>query len=261
MRLIPLFVLALFAGTQPAAAQDGDQPPRRTRVGIGPQVTPRYPGASTAQWSPYIDISRTRGDTPFTFEAPDESTGVSLYEDDRLAIGPVVGLQNSRRRRDTGGALHRVGFTVEPGVSVQYSIAPQLRARLEVRQGIGGHKGLTGLAGIDYVARDADRWLVSIGPRLTFADGRYSRAYFGITPQDATASGLAAYRPGGGVTALGAAGSGQYALGRRWGVFGYAKYDRLTGDAATSPVTRRFGSRDQWSGGVGLSYTFGRGIR
>ena len=50
-------------------------------------------------------------------------------------------------------------------------------------------------------------------------------------------------------------------LSDRWGVFGYAKYDRLLSDAADSPVTRRFGSRDQFSGGAGVSYTFGRGVR
>ena len=41
-----------------------------------------------------------------------------------------------------------------------------------------------------------------------------------------------------------------------WGVFGYARYERLIGDAAKSPIVRRFGSRDQLSAGLGLSYTF-----
>ena len=45
-------------------------------------------------------------------------------------------------------------------------------------------------------------------------------------------------------------------LGSRWGLFSYARYERLIGDAAKSPIVRRFGSRDQLSAGLGLSYTF-----
>ena len=39
-------------------------------------------------------------------------------------------------------------------------------------------------------------------------------------------------------------------------MFGYARYERLVGDAGNSPLIRQFGSRDQLSGGVGLTYTF-----
>ena len=47
-----------------------------------------------------------------------------------------------------------------------------------------------------------------------------------------------------------------YALSNRWGLFGYARYERLVGDAAKSPIIRELGSRNQLSGGVGLNYTF-----
>ena len=36
----------------------------------------------------------------------------------------------------------------------------------------------------------------------------------------------------------------------------YAGYDRLVRDAGASPLVRRYGSRDQFSGGLGLTYTF-----
>ena len=45
-------------------------------------------------------------------------------------------------------------------------------------------------------------------------------------------------------------------LDRRWSVHGYARYDRLVGDAADSPIVRAYGSRDQFSGGLAMSYTF-----
>jgi MipA family protein len=47
-----------------------------------------------------------------------------------------------------------------------------------------------------------------------------------------------------------------YQLSSRWGLFGFARYERLVGDAAKSPIVRQLGSRNQLSGGIGLNYTF-----
>ena len=117
-----------------------------------------------------------------------------------------------------------------------------------------GHKGWIGMAGADFVMREGDDWLFSIGPRLTWSDDRYQEAWFGVTPDAALTSGLPAYDPGGGVQAYGAAASFLTQLGPRWGIYTYAKYDRLTGDAADSPIVRQLGSRDQFSGGIALTY-------
>jgi outer membrane protein len=45
-------------------------------------------------------------------------------------------------------------------------------------------------------------------------------------------------------------------IGSARGLAGYAGYDRLLRDAAESPIIRRFGSRNQVSAGMGLTYTF-----
>ena len=67
---------------------------------------------------------------------------------------------------------------------------------------------------------------------------------------------LPAYRPGSGIYAVAVASGFTYALNERWGLFGFARYERLVGDAAKSPIVREFGSRNQLSGGIGLNYTF-----
>jgi outer membrane scaffolding protein for murein synthesis (MipA/OmpV family) len=113
------------------------------------------------------------------------------------------------------------------------------------------------MVGADYIARDADRWVFSAGPRVTLGNGRYSRAYYGVSTASAATSGLRAYDPGGGVRAVGATAGLLRQLTEHWGVFGYARYDRLVDDAADSPVVRAFGSRNQLSGGIAATYTFG----
>jgi outer membrane protein len=249
-------LIASLALTGPAAAQEEDAP-RRTRVGLGVQLVPSYPGADSHNVLPMFDLARASGDDPFAFQAPDESFGFALVRKGGFAFGPVLGFEGSRTAKDVGAPLDKVDATIELGGFAQYAISPSFRTSLEARRGIGGHEGWTGTAGADYVARDDDKYLFSIGPRLTWSDARYQRAYFGVTPAEAAKSGLAAFRPGAGVQALGATASFLTQLSRRWGIYSYAKYDRLVSDAARSPVVRRHGSRDQLSGGVALTYTFG----
>ncbi len=59
--------------------------------------------------------------------------------------------------------------------------------------------------------------------------------------------------------AVAAAAGLHYALSGPLGLFGYARYERLIGDARKSPVVRELGSPNQLSGGLGLSYTFAMG--
>jgi outer membrane protein len=110
--------------------------------------------------------------------------------------------------------------------------------------------------GVDKIWRDGDNYVFSVGPRLLVSDARYQRAYFGVDAAAALASGLPAYRPSGGVHAVALASGASYQFNPAWGMFGYARVERLIGDAAKSPIVRAVGSRNQVSAGLGLSYTF-----
>ena len=249
----PLLVLTSI----PAHSQESDSGgERRTRVILGPQLSPSWPGADKYSVGPYVDVSRTR-DSEFAFEAPDESFGSPLIRSGNFAFGPALGFIGKRKASDIGADLPKVGFSIEAGAFGPVDLTPELRVRLEGRKGLSGHKGWTGEVSADYVARQGDDWLFSIGPRVTLGDAKYTRAYFGVTPTAALTSGLPAYDPGGGIQSVGVTAGYHRMLGKRWGIAVYGRYDRLVGDAADSPVTRELGSRSQPSGGIALSYTFG----
>jgi outer membrane protein len=91
---------------------------------------------------------------------------------------------------------------------------------------------------------------------VLFSNAKYQRAFFGVTPTAATATGLPVYRPDSGIHAVAATSGLTYQFGPQFGMFGYARYERLVGDAGKSPIVRQLGSRDQLSAGIGLSYTF-----
>lgn len=242
----------------PALAKDEPEP-RRTRLALGPRLVPSYPGSSEYNFRPFIEVFRTRGDTPFEFQAGDESIGFSVIKKNGLAVGPSLAFEGSRTARDVGTGLPRVGSTVEVGAFVQYQASPDIRLRAEGRKGLGGHRGWLGNLSADYVVRQGDDNLFSIGPRVTLSDGRYHHAFFGVAPDDAAASGLRTFRSNGGVHAVGAAATVLRQFNSRWGFYGYARYDRLVRNAGRSPIVRAFGSRNQFSGGAALTYTFASG--
>jgi len=259
LALAPLLALAL-----PAHAQEGEsKPPKRYRISLGPQVSPNYPGSDQVQLSPLVDVAIARGNEPFAFEAADDSFGFPVLKTGGFEFGPAANFQGSRKRRESHAAIDEVGTTVELGGYAQYWLAKSLRLHTELRKGVNGHKGLIGGVGLDYVMRDGDKWLVSIGPRVTLSDTKYRRAYFDVSPAAAARTGLPVYRSdGSAVSALGVSSTTTWQFSKHWGLYGYARYDRLTGDGADSPLTHgAYGSRDQLSGGLGLSFTFGKGVR
>ncbi|WBY08975.1 MipA/OmpV family protein [Sphingomonas sp. 7/4-4] len=264
----PIFLFATGATAQnapeePASAPETsvDKEPIKVRLSLGPQLRPRFPGSDEMFLLPFYDVSITRGDKPFEYESADQGVSFSLIKSTGFAFGPVVQLEGSRRRNETDLPIDEVGTSVEAGGFVDVWLGSSIRARGELRKGVTGHKGLVSDVMLDYVARDGDKWLFSVGPRFSLADRKYQEAYFGVTPAVSARTGLPVYAPDGGVHSVGAAATTLYQLDRHWGLYGYAKYERLIADAADSPIVRTIGSRNQFSGGVALTFTFDTGIR
>ena len=248
-------------GASAQDAQDSDAGDgHRVRIGIGAQVRPRYIAADNSEVAPLFDIDVARGSNEFKFEGPDDSFGISVLSKDGFAIGPAANIASSRKESDVGAPVGKVKTTFEAGGFVQYYAGKSIRLRSELRKGLGGHDGLVGSLGADWISRDGDRYVFSVGPRVLFSDSRYQRAYFGVSPTVAVATGLPAFRPDGGIHSVALASGLSYQFTNRFGMFGFARYERLVGDAARSPIVREFGSRNQLSAGAGLSYTFDIGL-
>lgn len=246
-----LFLLA----AAPGLAQEDDG--WTVEIGPGAYFRPTFPGADALELRPWpvIDIYRTaRGPT---FETPDEGFGFGIIGNDRFRIGPTVQIEHGRDEDDAIPGIGDVGRTIEGGAFAEAYLSPSIRLRGEVRKGFGGHKGVVGDVGADFIMGDIDAFQFSIGPRARLADARYVRTFFGVNPEQSALTGLPVHDVDGGLHSAGALAFATYRLTSSLSVQAYGRYDRLLGDARDSPlVLSDVGSRDQYEAGIGLSYRF-----
>jgi MipA family protein len=250
---------ALLISASPAAAQSEQQSllKRVVTVGVGIQRTPEFPGGEMDRWAPWPIVRFQKTDAPVRPIVIDEGFGpISLVRAGPVSLGPHLSLHQGRDEEDVGVPIGDISTTVEVGLFAQADISDNFRLRGHLRKGIGGHKGWVGDIGADAFA-DAGRLHLSAGPRLRFGDGRYMRSFYGVDAAQSAATGLPFHDAGAGIHSVGATAGALYRLGGGIGIHGYARYDRLVGDAANSPIVLNYGTRDQLSLGIGLSYSFG----
>lgn len=241
------------------AVPPGVTPPpvtMRVQVGTGPQWQPWYPGDDQWRLSPWFSLSRTRGDTPFAFGAPDDGTNLTFLRRGTTEFAVAVRREGRRRDGDLYPNLPGVGRTLELGGSVETWAGDAVRFRGDLRKGLGGHKGWVSQIGADYVRRDGDKWILSLGPRVLLGDARYQRAWFGVDERAAALTGLPVYTPNAGLRSVAATGSWSFEVSKHWGVEGQLTYERLVADAYRSPIMQDWNSRNQIQVAIGLHYTF-----
>jgi len=235
-------------------------------IGGEGRAIPAWPGAPTGKYQfigfPLFVILKP-GDPPFFFEARD-SFGVPIFDFGKVQLGPVgriVWPRYASQYTQLNG-LGDVGWGVQLGAFAQYWPVPWLRLRGEVRQGIGGETGVTGDLLADAVV-PLGQFRLSGGPRMTLQSTAAISPYFSITPAqsaNSTVSGLPAlpvYNATGGIYSYGAGGQLEYFWTPQWQTHILVEYERLVGSAADSPLVTQRGSPNQFTIGLGATYTFG----
>lgn len=271
--------LFLFAAATPALAQAARPPARpptpkayTVTIGIAPVVAPVWQGSRDHGLSIFLDLRLNYRDDVF-FSIPD-GLGWNAVNQDGWKLGPLAKLRFGRQENTggspfliTGGSMALrgmgdVGRAGEFGGFAQKNlVGGKLRLRAEVRQGTGGHSGLVADTIIGWSDRKKDASLLwNLSLRATWADSDYSNVYFGVTPGQAAAAGLPAFRTGSGLISAGAGAALTKPLGR-FGENGaltlFTSYDRLGDVAADSPLIRQRGQRDQVSVGLAYGVRFG----
>jgi len=228
----------------------------RAHIGVG--FEPDYLGSNDYRFAPSGSISfARRGAKPGPWGAPDDGFSVGLVGDETFSAGLVGRWRSGRDDKHDLRGLDKIDGTVEAGAYADWWPAEWLRVRGELRHGIGGHDAWSADLGADAVARTGP-WVVSVGPRLAWADNAFTSLYFGVTPAEAARSplGIAPFAAGGEFWSPGALASAEYRVNRAWSVTLVGGYRRLTGDAAKSPLVANLGSKDQYRASLSVTYAF-----
>ncbi len=252
MRSLSLFGCAALVGigaALPVAAQDRAF---NFALGAGVAGVSAYPGSDDIEARPDLNFKFGRlsfGNTSF-------GSGIGVIPENGLSLRGafrVVGDRDDEDYPELAG-LKDIDTAVELGFGVTYRQTNWL-AFGEVRQGFGGHDGVTGTLGADVIFRPTDRWTLTAGPRINMGNSEYANTYFGVTGAEAAASSFGAYDADGGVLGAGITATATYRIDDKWSMDMLMSYEKLQNDAADSPITAA-GSDDQFRVSIGLSRAF-----
>lgn len=222
-------------------------------------MSPSWPGSDRMSFFGYPSIGYRKIGERAKFTSPTDSASIELYDTSWLRAGAVVGYSAGRYTSDERRlfALKDAGWSVQPGLFLDLWPTEFLRARIEARYAVGNAHGFVGMIGADFV-KSFDRVTFAIGPRLKWGSDRFTNDMYGVRFHDVLmTAGLAQqYKAKGGVNSLGATASISYKWSDELTTTVYGAYDRLSGDAGSSPIVQYYGSRNQYTAGLSAAYSF-----
>lgn len=262
---------AVATGTAPALPDPNDQRDTLT-IGVGGAYLPDYEGSDDYRIIPAAAIRgrykgigfSTRGTFLYLDLVPRGSGKLSF------SAGPIAGVRLNRTGKikddvvdllpERKTAIEVGGFA---GLSYHGLTNPydSLGIRVDVVHDVAkAHRSTIISPTVEFGTPLSRTTYVGVSAALDFAQDKYARYYFGITPGEALVSGLPTYNPGGGLkdwrVGLLANQSLNGDLLGGLSLFGTASYSKLQGDFKRSPIVAQRGSSSQWLGAVGLAYTF-----
>jgi outer membrane protein len=262
---IPAFLCAAIPAVGLAAEPAAPSRPAggwTVTVGVEARYLPSFDGSDRYIVLP-VPLFDVRGaGTPARFRSPRDGFGVGLLDSGNFRAGPVAKIRLNRDSRDEPGlrGLRDVPWGIELGAFAEYWAMRSLRLRAEVRHGVRGHTGLVGDLMADVVHPVTPQLTLSGGPRLSLASAAAQRPYFNVNPAESIATGLPVYNARGGVYSWGAGVQARYQWSPQWATHTFLEYERLTGSGANSPIVRRRGSPNQFTIGLGGTYSFDIGL-
>jgi outer membrane protein len=241
--LTPLHRGGLVAATalalqwQPLRAQSNWQ------VDAGPAlvVTPQYPGSRGELTLPLPMVDISFG--PTLFLNTEHGLGAYAVNMEGLQVGSSLWFRRGRFH-DESSRLTELGDidnALQGQVFARYRFGPiDLGTTLE--RDFGGSSGLTIEPSLAWRLQVSANAAVALGAQGSFGSSRAMQAWFGVTPEQARASGLAQYAPGAGFSSVGPIASLNCVLSRRWTLRARLAENVLTSKASNSPIVERTSS-------------------
>ena len=257
----------LFAAASLIAPSESAAPESVT-LGAAAIIKPKYEGSNEHEVIPIPIIIPKFTENPNDDSAVTEvrkrvkfrgldDIRIRVLGGERFQVGAVTGYI-TKRDQDDGDLLRGLGDIDGGLVLGAYSAftlgAFTLDAAI-LEKVTGDDAGPEYRFGIETSHQVTDRVRLGVRVGTTLASDDYMQTYFGVTAAQSARSraGLPVYTPDGGIKDVFVAVGSSVDLNDRWLLKAGARYGRLLGDAADSPVIE---TKDQVSGTIGLGYRF-----
>ena len=242
-------------------------------AGAGTMYMPAFVGSKTYQLMLVPDLHIAYKDK--FFASYEDGVGYNLLNWDGWRGGPLLRYEFGRNdngdnpfriagpKSDALQGLGSVSDTIELGGFTEYTWK-EWSAKVELLQGVNGDKGFLSNLSVNYTTdishnfyKEGPPLIVSIGPLASIVDGNYNQAYFGVNSTQSANSGLPQYNAGGGLLSYGVEAVAILPITYKITATIIAGYDRLSGDAASSPLVSQRGSPNQANIAIYFTYEFG----
>jgi len=210
------------------------------RVNAGPAVAvaPQYPGSrgELTLPLPLVDITYRQ----CLFLNTNRGLGVYFVDQGNLQLGSSLWFRRGRFHDESSRVanLDEIATASQGQLFARYQIGP-IAFGTTLARDFGGSSGLTIDTTVAWQLQLSARADLALGAQTSYGNDRYMQAWFGVTPEQAQASGLSRYSPGAGFASAGPTLSVNYALSPRWTFSARAAEDFLTAKASDSPIVER----------------------
>ena len=261
----PFATIILFSFSAHAEDQKNN-PGWLVTIGTGGVYAPAFLGSKNYQLSVFPELNIEYKN--LFFASVKDGIGYNVINSSGWQIGPVA--KYVFERKENGDSpfrvigpksnalrgLGNVDGTVELGGFFKYIFEP-FTYKIELRQGVNGHKGMIGETSIRYggtITQFGPRIIYSFGPRAIFASSDYNNAYFGINQAQSTRSGLSRYDADNGIVSYGIGGFALFPISDSITFSIFGGYSRLSNEVSNSPLVIQHGSENQFVSGLGINY-------
>lgn len=266
--------LALAGSGIAGAAHASEHADNRLTIGVGGILAPDYEGSNHYSPTPAFGaLARVHGHD-IAFKGT--SLAVDLVPEYRnqkfkIVVAPFANLNLDRStlpRDPVVRLIRKRKVALEVGATVAAvwngvitSKYDTLTVQISASHDVGNvSKSFIVTPTAQYLTPLSPKVLVGLSLSGDVVGGRYARYYFGVGPNGSAASGLPAFAPSGGLKSATLGLIGAHALGHDL-THGFAlgvllNYERLFGDFARTPLVATRGSPNQFSGAIGVGFTF-----
>lgn len=239
-------MLAATLFSTPSWAQD------HVTVGLGTMVAPVHQGADDYRIIPIPAIDIESGPI---YANINDGVGFRVVNTPGVKIGGGVAIMPGYRHRDVPDGVDNLSFGAGARLSARFTTGSLIAT-------VGGTKGFAGSTK-GFIADASLSYLIVASPRLIFipsiatswADRKHNDRYFGISAEEAQASGLGEFAPGKGFKDVSALVTATYRLNSRISLTATGGVTTLVGDVQDSPLVVH---KTQPLGIFSISYRLGR---